>query len=324
MKYKNLFWGIILVFLGILGILNNFDLIYFSWHKLWNIWPVLLILWGISVLPVKDNLKLVLVLATLGFTLYYIADEAVDAGRDSDDEWIYEQDDDESYNDDTTVYDTATGQSVLMAKDKNASFLIPYPEDIRTAKLDLDAVAGHFILKNTTSNLATFNINDSYLAEKYTYFVKTEDTVAKVNITTRKHTDIHLDGHDATATLKLNEKPVWEVNVNAGAAELDLDFSSFKVKKLNIDAGAASINIKLGDMIKRTKVDINAGAAEITIKVPQKAACVVDFDTFLSDTELTGFIKKNGKYYSENYDNSDIKIEISIDSAISDLNIITY
>ncbi len=324
MKYRNLFWGVILVFLGILGLLDNFNVIYFSWHKLWNLWPVFLILWGISVLPVKNMLKMSFVIITLAFTMFYITQEAVD-DEDHNFNWgthviiTDDDDDDEPDADDTTM--TSSYSSVSSGQ---GTFLIPYPENIKVAVLDLDAVAGEFILKNTTSNLTTFKITDSYLARKYTYHVKTEDAKAKINISTKKHTNIDLDGHDATAYLKLNENPVWDINLNAGAAEIDMDFSPFKVKKLSIDAGAASIDVKLGNKMPVVTVDIDAGAAEITVRIPKEADCEVDIDTFLSDKDLDGFVKRNGKYYTENYGQSDIKFKITIDSAISDLNIVRY
>ncbi len=324
MKYRNIFWGIILIFMGILGLLDNFNLIYFSWHKLWNLWPVFLILWGISILPVKDILKVSLVIITLAFTIFYISNEAVEKEVTYNNNWTADDDDEDS--DDTFYDDTLTHKSVSSVEDNNETFLIPYPENIKHVNLILDAVAGHFILRNSTTNLATFNINDKYLANKYTYYLKTEGSNAKVSIKMKKHSNVNLDmkDHNAEAVLKLNTKPVWNFEINAGAADLDLDLTKYKVEKLNIDAGAASIDVKLGDRQKSVNVDIDAGAAEITIRIPENAACVVDIDTFLSDKTLNGFVKRNGKYYTENFDDSETKFNITIDSAISDLNIIRY
>ena len=320
MKYRNLFWGIILVFLGILGLLDNFNIIYLSWHKLWNLWPLILILWGISVLPIKDMIKLSLVILTLIFTLGYIYNDAVIYKHGN-----YNSRTTADYNTDDPDDDTTAIKSVSSSDSNNGTFLIPYPENIKEAVLNLDAVAGKFILKNSTTNLTTFNVTDSYLAEKYTYFVKTKEDKTKINISMKKHSDIDLKEHHGIAYIKLNEKPVWDIIINAGAADLDMDFSKFKVKKLNIDAGAANIDVKLGKKQPDVLVDINAGAAKITVRVPKEASCMVDINTFISGKDLDGFFKRNGKYYSQNYNENDsIKIVMTIDSAVSDLNIVRY
>ncbi len=318
MKFRNIFWGIILIFIGILGILNNLDIVDLSWHKLLALWPVILILWGISVLPVKDLVKTLLVVVTLLLSLFYISTEAVDThGRFSSFGWhVHTFKDDDFYDDDT-------GDSLISGKN-TGSFLIPFPENIKTASLVVDAVAGEFDLNDTTTNLATFKINNKYLARKYTYFVKTQGDNAKVNITFKKHENIKLGRHEGKAVLKLNTKPVWSLKFNAGAADLEMDLSQFKVKKVDIDAGAASIDVKIGDKLKDVDVDIDAGASSITLRIPEKAACVIDVDTFLSDKTFDGFEKKNGKYYSYNYENNDTVIKISIDSAVSDVNIKRY
>ncbi len=318
MKFRNIFWGIILIFIGILGILNNLDIVDLSWHKLLALWPVILILWGISVLPVKDLIKTLLVVVTLLLSLFYISTEAVDTyDRFNSFGWhVHTFKDDYFYDDDT-------GDSLISGKN-TGSFLIPFPENIKTASLVVDAVAGEFDLNDTTTNLATFKINNKYLARKYTYFVKTQGDNAKVNITFKKHENIKLGRHEGKAVLKLNTKPVWSLKFNAGAADLEMDLSQFKVKKVDIDAGAASIDVKIGDKLKDVDVDIDAGASSITLRIPEKVACVIDVNTFLSDKTFDGFEKKNGKYYSYNYENNDTVIKISIDSAVSDVNIKRY
>lgn len=65
MKSKNLFLGIILLFVGIVALLGTLDILEFSWKVVWRLWPMLLIFIGIIVLPVKDWLKLVLLLVSL-------------------------------------------------------------------------------------------------------------------------------------------------------------------------------------------------------------------------------------------------------------------
>ena len=72
MKNKNLILGIILLFVGVVALLASLDVFEFRWSIVWHLWPMLLIIIGILVLPVKDWLKVVMLLVSLagGILLY--------------------------------------------------------------------------------------------------------------------------------------------------------------------------------------------------------------------------------------------------------------
>lgn len=72
MKSRNLFLGIIILFIGVVSLLVSLDVIEFSWRILWRLWPMLLIFIGVAILPLKDWLKGVLLLVALavGVLLY--------------------------------------------------------------------------------------------------------------------------------------------------------------------------------------------------------------------------------------------------------------
>ncbi|SYZ74041.1 hypothetical protein TRIP_C60311 [Candidatus Zixiibacteriota bacterium] len=51
MFHTKAFWGMILLALGVLLLLGNFDIIYFSWHRFWHLfWPILLIVIGLYII----------------------------------------------------------------------------------------------------------------------------------------------------------------------------------------------------------------------------------------------------------------------------------
>ena len=72
MKSRNLFLGIIILFIGVIALLAAFNVFEFSWTLVWRMWPMLLILIGVMILPVKDWLKAILLVLTLcGSVLLY-------------------------------------------------------------------------------------------------------------------------------------------------------------------------------------------------------------------------------------------------------------
>ena len=58
MKPKHVFWGLLLVTLGTLILISNFALINLDLSHLWKLWPLVLILWGISFIINKDFIKI--------------------------------------------------------------------------------------------------------------------------------------------------------------------------------------------------------------------------------------------------------------------------
>lgn len=72
MKSRNLFLGIIILFIGVVSLLAALDVFDFSWRIAWRLWPFLFIFAGISVLPVKEWFRALLLLLTLalGVVLY--------------------------------------------------------------------------------------------------------------------------------------------------------------------------------------------------------------------------------------------------------------
>ena len=50
MKTKQLFWGVLLIALGLLIFLNNIGQISWDWEELIKFWPLFFVLWGISLM----------------------------------------------------------------------------------------------------------------------------------------------------------------------------------------------------------------------------------------------------------------------------------
>lgn len=76
MKSRNLFLGIIILFIGVVSLLASIDVIDLSWRIVWRLWPMLLIFIGIAILPVKDWLKAVLLVVALAVSVLLYQNEA--------------------------------------------------------------------------------------------------------------------------------------------------------------------------------------------------------------------------------------------------------
>lgn len=306
MKAKNVIWGLVLVIIGVLFILKNLDIIYFSWHSIWRLWPLVLVLIGVTILPVKDAVKVVLTVIVLIigalFLIYY------PKGDNWNDNW--------SFNHDRHMFDDPNGMDI------DQKIFEAYDSTIHMADLDFDAAAGNFKIDQSTGELFEFERLGNL--GRYTYSIKELGERREINIGLEEGHIIKGDLRNQVI-MKLNPNPVWNLKVDVGAANIDLDLTSFKVSELDIDGGASSINIKLGNLQDNCQLGINSGASSILIRIPQEFACEVNTNTVLSSKDLPGFNKvSSGTYVTPDFSEKTKNITIKVEAAVSSLTVERY
>lgn len=322
MDYKKVFWGILFIMIGLLFVLKNLNILDFSWFQFLNLWPLLLILWGIAMLPIKGAIKLILSLLMVILGIYLV--NKYDSGYRFEfnnprsgkyrhyDKW----DDSRGNNwDDSLNIDKKRNRN-----DWESQYLFfPYTADIEKATLKLDAAAGSFYLQETSEqlievrkegNIGSYSLISHEAIDSYIVKLSMEETTIRGN--KLKH----------QVDIKLHKEPVWDLDLNIGAAEIEMDLSSFKTSGINIDGGASSIRMKLGNLMPLINVEVDAGASSIVIEVPESSGCQIITSSVLSGRNLKDFNKTDdNKYTTENFDDSENKIFINIDVAVSSIEV---
>ena len=73
MKLDRVIWGVVLLFIGGVLLLDIFNVIEFYWSNVWKFWPVFLIIIGVNILFNRNNsqagniISLAIVVVTLSF-----------------------------------------------------------------------------------------------------------------------------------------------------------------------------------------------------------------------------------------------------------------
>ncbi len=323
MKKGNIFWGIVLVTIGILFALRNFDIFFFNWRGLFRLWPLIFIFWGIAILPVKSMIKGMLYLATIVIAILILATNPgpkyfwFDNWPDEFSyEYDYDDDDqyDDEYEDDYDTYKDYPWEEQNIDEDYNVN--------TRAVRVNMDAIAGSFSIKESSSKLFEFKSE----GDIGPYNVLTMSDAEKTTIDIEHKHRIRRKGDVSNEVwLSLNPAPIWEFDLDVGAAELEMDLSQFKVDKIDLDGGAADIEIKLGDKYDNTRLVIDAGAADIKIQVPSTSAVEISTSTILASKDFDGFNKiKSGLYQTPNFSDAVNQIYIDIDAAISGLKVERY
>jgi hypothetical protein len=309
MKYRHVFWAFILIAIGILFMLNNFGVLEFGFRTLWSLWPLILILWGISVLPIKDGIKIIALVAVLALTVIFfnrISERTPwfhfhNFRGFSDKDWEDDEDTTATYN----------------YQPQNLS--VPFDSLTMKGELKLDAAAGNFNLQGLTSDFLSFNKTGDI--GNYSLTTTNENGRKQINLSLEK-SGIRHTVDENKVEIKLSEKPSWNLDFDIGAAEILMDLRDYKIDTTNIDAGASSIDIKIGDKNPLTVMTFNAGASSIKVEIPKGSGCQIKSESFMISKEFEGFTKKgDGIYQTDNFTTAKNKIYLTIKTAISTIEI---
>ncbi|MCP4551534.1 MAG: hypothetical protein GY834_05745 [Bacteroidetes bacterium] len=307
MKNSNLFWGGILVALGVLFILNNLNLLDFNWWGIFRLWPMLLVLLGVTLLPIKNSIKIVLTLILLAITItLLITNTSFLHPRTYHSNWDWS---DNNFTE--RSYDRG-----------DQYFYEPYDKSVDEATLKMEAIAGKFVVVDKTSKLIEFeqdgNIGPYVLSSRKNNNHQSIDLSLK-NARFRTRQLIN------DVEIKLNPDPIWNLYIESGAAKIDLDVAKFKTKNIDIEGGASSVYIKIGDLFSKTDVSIASGASAITIVIPEDSGCEISTETILSSKNFKEFTKlERGLYQTENFDDASNKVFINIEAAVTSLRVRRY
>ena len=123
--------------------------------------------------------------------------------------------------------------------------------------------------------------------------------------------------------LLISPDVILDLEIRAGAADLDLDLRGLNVRRLVIGAGASDIHIILPERAGETQVDIAAGAVEVDIMVPRGVAARISNDAVLGSTRVDSsrFPETSGVYRSRGYATAENRVSIEIEGAAADITV---
>ncbi|WP_026904630.1 LiaI-LiaF-like domain-containing protein [Pedobacter glucosidilyticus] len=309
MKTDRIFWGIILVYIGGIILLENFNMIDFSWRYIWRFWPLVLIVTGINILFAKRKTVLATVLIasitilSLGFITY------------------------KGLNNDTHTGITWSNDDEIEV-DKDATELNAYTETydprFKIVKLEVSGGASSFVIDEYTDNLFEANIKGA----KARYILKKTDQDSTVNLdfTTNNNKDFNFkDEEYSKIKLFLNTNPLWDISLKMGAGKATFDLSDYKVRTLDLEGGAAKFDIKIGSLQDSVSLSAETGVAKVVIKIPENAGCLIENTSELSSRKFDGF-KENevGDYETSNFKTAKQKIYINFKGGLSDFEVRRY
>lgn len=318
--------GVILVAIGVVFLLDNFNVIDFRWENLFYLWPVFLIMGGVNLLLANQHAtwatitKIAVVTVAFGFLIFTPTKHKL-FWNHSHGNFNFSDHDNDNDDDD----DQADSKGVVKIEG-TSKFNEPFTVGTEVARFNIHGGGAVFNLNDTTSQLFEAQTKESF--NRYEYNKTMDGTVPVIDFRMKNKKGKHFEwdsDNTNTADIKLNAAPIWDINVNTGASELNFDLSKFKLRNLTINGGAASYDVKLGMPLETTNVKVSTGVSEVHIRIPQGAAAQINANNGLNSKDFSGFVKKDGNIYqTPGFDSAKNKIFITMQGGISDYNVSRY
>ncbi|MEJ5994462.1 DUF5668 domain-containing protein [Pedobacter sp. Du54] len=317
MKLDRIIWGVLLLFVGGVILLDNFDIIEFYWRNVWSFWPVFLIILGINILFNKNNsqtgniISIGILVVTLTFLFF--------KGQEEPGNHVWWDKNVHINADDDEVWDSDKEPSKL-------SYAEPFltGDGDRKAILNISGGASTYELKGETDSLFSADIHvNNIRGMKYMLKKQATDSVNTLTFKLNgKSNGLNFGKRGDKVNFYMNVLPIWDVNLAMGAGKLNFDLAKYKVRTLNFDGGAADVEIKLGDLLPITDVTMEVGMANINIEIPKNSGCRIKTKTGFSSKDFNGFTKmEDGTYETSNYKSSTKKIFINLDGGFSNFEV---
>lgn len=301
MKNSNLFWGFFFLSLGSLILLAKYDVIDSGWYFIWELWPVILIFWGLMLLVKTKYLKSFIVILfgiIFGFLIYGTVANLIDEAS----------------------YTFSVSESDATKTD----FFESYDSSFQVANLKIEGGAGKIYVTGSSNNLVEGN---SYGKENlYVFSKRVKGNKVDLNFDTKIKKIKFLNGnYKNNLNLRLNESPLWYCDFSVGAVKADFDLSELKVKKIHLASGISSLKIKLGDELEKTYLKADVGLTKLKVYVPVHSGVKVTSDGFLISKSIEDFYRNDyGDYFSDNFEISSNKVYINTEGAFTKLSIERY
>ncbi len=298
MRPGRIFWGVALVSLGLLVLAHKAGVMTPKWGIALGLWPLVLVLWGVGLL-VGGKVVRMIAAGVAGLVLAYFLAALVT----------------------TSFWDEEDGEALANA---SQSFVVSPDTTVKHARFVLDSGAGAFTIADTSMNVFFAEVESNIGMYAFDEAGQGGDRTYTMSLEGRRK-GFRLGHHTNQVTARLNPAPVWDLEMNIGAAKLTCDLTPFKVEHLEINGGASSMKITLGDRSATTNVRVSAGASSIVLYVPESAACEVELETALSSKHFPGFTKSGeGIYRTENFSTAKSTISVNIEAGVSSIKVERY
>ena len=343
-RSNGIFWGGLLVALGIFWLLRNLGFLHIDWHEVSRFWPALLILAGVGLLvsgergSVGRGISGILIALAVLAGITHRTERSLDRHRDNwnfrwddnddddDDEWDFgdrRRQRNRDYDDDENAEDTENSEKIDV---HNGHYEYDMESNLQEATLNFEGGAGNFKLKGDTDKL--FEAETRSSVGEFTANIRNNRNAQTAVIDFKmvnNHVELKNGNMKNEVEINLNENPTWNIDMGVGAGKANFDLSAYKIKSLKVSTGVADLDLRLGDKVPQADVKIESGVASVTLEIPKSVGYEVRLDGALNVKNMDDLEKINDNLYrSTDFETATRKVVIRYDAGLSKVKIRRY
>jgi len=280
-------WGIFLLFLGIVFLLQTFNVLPWGlWGTLWRFWPVLIIIAGLSILMRRYNLWLVsalilaILLSCLGIAICQYG-PSLPAGV-------------------TSSYSEPLG-------------------DLRSAQLQIGFNAGSLTVGSLPAGSLDFIVADSRVKNgDMKVDFQRRGGEGTLSLSMERVNRRFWDEAKTKWEVKFARTIPLTMKVKAAVGNLELDLSELDINEFQMDLDVGNCRLKMPSSAGITRAYIKADVANLEVIIPESVAARLQVDTDLCAFEIDGsrFSREGDYYISSGFESAENRIELELDCDI--------
>jgi len=281
-------WGIFLIFLGIIFLLQTLNVLPWSfWSTLWRFWPVLIIIAGLVVLlgGRKPWLVTILVILILGTSLGIAL-------------WQHR-----------SAKPVVTGEATYTQSQAG----------LAAAQIEVSFQTGKLILEEefATPNLVEVLYEDSSLSASFS----NENGTGILNLKSDRSPSFSWEKH-TDWMVKLTPALPLTIDINTAASNLELDMNNLRLTQFDLESSASRCEIIMPVSGKIT-ADISASVSDVTITIPSSMAARIKTDTSVASVSVDQerFPRNDNYYISPGYDSAVNQLDLKLDCSVGSIKI---
>ncbi|NCU38304.1 hypothetical protein EOL96_04590 [Candidatus Saccharibacteria bacterium] len=278
---SRIFWGLLLILVGLLLLLDNLNIVEVHYENLWQLWPLLIVGWGVSLLNIKGSwwsiVSAFLMIASLGL----LAWAAIGAGPFQE--------------------GTYSSQSQRIEKINTT---------VEQLDVTVNAGAGNLVIGSHESSVPVEAVLRSDFAT-LDFDSSADGATQKVNVSIAGNRTWWVGSFRNELDVQLSKQLPVNLKVKTGASDLNADLSQLKLERLDIDLAASNSVVTLGDFVDMLDVKLSASASSVTLRVPKQSGVSVKLDKGVSSQDLDNLQDKgDGLYETDGFKVASKKITI--------------
>ncbi|GEM_PF-1991059 len=300
MRKNKIFWGVFLIVFGALLFIDRQLGFNIDFNTIVTFWPIILILIGLKLLvprKLPSEIFTVIISILTALIIYALIFTKVSCSF-----WKITEDDNKN---------TITKEEIIS---------YPYNEKIKNSELDINYDLGSLNINAINNKLIDGNVK--FFFSKYTFDAKVTDSSAYFSLNRNEEEEsIKLKFPKEITNevhLGLHQNVNWSIGINSNFVSSNLNLKDLQLSRLTIKNNFSSYSLYLPGKDEKSTIDIDCNFSSVRIKYPEDSGVKITIDKTFTRIDLSGnFIQQKESYVSNNFENANHKIYITIKSNFS-------